>query len=200
MNILKFIYKKLRKMGKILIIVDCQNDFIDGTLAVPKATDMIGRLGTFLAKNAKDYDKIMLTADWHPTNHSSFVENNGAWPAHCVQFTQGAAIHNTIINVLRNAHIDYDILTKGLKAETEEYSILANENSKKRIIETFDIVKPSEIHVCGIAGSFCVKNTVEDLVKEGFGDKVNVLLDFVADFDNSTFKDYLVENKIKFSE
>ncbi|XP_076656135.1 nicotinamidase [Halictus rubicundus] len=62
-----------------LLIVDMQNDFIDGTLALRAcesnqdgfdAVEPINRL-------AKDglFDKVIYSMDWHPENHISFYEN-----------------------------------------------------------------------------------------------------------------------------
>lgn len=186
-------------MKKLLLIIDCQNDFINGSLAVPNAEKMIGSLATYLSKSWKrEYTDFVFTADWHPIKHSSFVENGGAWPSHCVKFTEGAAIHPSLTSILKVNNINYSILTKGLNEDTEEYSILANEASKKILLEIIEQNKIDQIDICGIAGDFCVKNTVMDLVKEGYKDKINVLLPYVADFDNSEFIPYLNKEKIKY--
>ena len=40
-----------------------------------------------------DYDVVIATRDWHPADHSSFAEQGGPWPVHCVAGTQGAQLH-----------------------------------------------------------------------------------------------------------
>ncbi|XP_020288133.1 uncharacterized protein LOC109856847 [Pseudomyrmex gracilis] len=66
----------------ILIIVDVQNDFIDGTLSLRKynknitehnITEMIDSINVLLQKVR--WDKVIYTQDWHPENHISFFEN-----------------------------------------------------------------------------------------------------------------------------
>ena len=36
---------------------------------------------------------VVYTQDWHPADHTSFKEQGGIWPVHCVQGTEGAAFH-----------------------------------------------------------------------------------------------------------
>ena len=63
-------------MKKALIIVDVQNDFCEGgALAVPGANEIISYINLLMEEN--EYDKIVLTQDWHPANHKSFASTNG---------------------------------------------------------------------------------------------------------------------------
>lgn len=63
----------------ILLIVDVQNDFIDGTLALRKcgyeqdAEEVIQPINNLLKKGR--WDKVIYSQDWHPDNHISFFEN-----------------------------------------------------------------------------------------------------------------------------
>jgi len=70
----------------ILLVVDVQNDFIDGTLAFRKcgygqdALEVVEPINRLL-KNGR-WDKVMYTQDWHPENHISFIENLAARDLH----------------------------------------------------------------------------------------------------------------------
>nr|XP_012229939.1 PREDICTED: nicotinamidase-like [Linepithema humile] len=70
----------------ILLVVDVQNDFIDGTLALRKcgyeqdAAEVIEPINRLL-KDGR-WDKVMYTQDWHPENHISFFENLAARNLH----------------------------------------------------------------------------------------------------------------------
>lgn len=55
-----------------LVIVDPQNDFINGSLAVPGAEKAINNTIEFIKKHKEDLDYIAITADWHPYDHCSF--------------------------------------------------------------------------------------------------------------------------------
>lgn len=67
------------KPTNVLIIVDVQNDFIDGTLALKKystnqdGADVVEPINRLL-KEVR-WDKVIYSLDWHPENHISFYEN-----------------------------------------------------------------------------------------------------------------------------
>lgn len=76
-------------MDKILLIVDPQVDFISGSLAVEGAKEKMDALTNALQSGDIECDYVMITKDFHPSNHCSFKENGGQWPAHCVKGTEG---------------------------------------------------------------------------------------------------------------
>lgn len=55
-----------------LVIVDPQNDFINGSLAVPGAEKAINNTIEFIKEHKEDLAYIAITADWHPYDHCSF--------------------------------------------------------------------------------------------------------------------------------
>ncbi|XP_014472036.1 PREDICTED: nicotinamidase-like [Dinoponera quadriceps] len=63
----------------VLIVVDMQNDFIDGTLATRNcgygqdAVDVVKPINQLLKQGR--WDKVIYTLDWHPEDHISFFEN-----------------------------------------------------------------------------------------------------------------------------
>ena len=88
-------------MRKILVAVDLQNDFIDGSLAVPNAADVIPIINA--AKH--DYDLVYFTLDWHCANHCSFNTNGGPWPPHCIHYTHGAALPDSLLFWRSSTHV-----------------------------------------------------------------------------------------------
>ena len=66
-------------MDKILLIVDPQVDFISGSLAVEGAKEKMDALASALQNGEIDCDYVMVTKDFHPSNHCSFkrTEANG---------------------------------------------------------------------------------------------------------------------------
>ena len=62
-------------MNKLLLIVDAQYDFMEGgSLSVNGATEKMNNLVEHITN--ENYDAIVFTADWHPTRHMSFVNND----------------------------------------------------------------------------------------------------------------------------
>ena len=54
---------------KILVVVDVQNDFIDGALGNDETKAIVPKLVKKLKKYGKDYDSIYLTRDIHYDNY-----------------------------------------------------------------------------------------------------------------------------------
>ena len=75
--------------SRLLLIIDPQLDFINGTLPVPGAVEAMNALATYITTNSSAYCLKIITADSHPYNHFSFLENGGQWPRHCVHDKRG---------------------------------------------------------------------------------------------------------------
>jgi nicotinamidase-related amidase len=117
-------------MKRMLLIVDPQNDFITGSLAVPGAKAKMMKLAAY---KLQQYDIICVTLDTHPENHCSFEINGGIWPKHCIYNTNGWNIPEYLDDRL----MDYSNWSgklvsyhnKGTEADKEEYSIFDNESN-----------------------------------------------------------------------
>lgn len=146
---------------KVLLVVDMQNDFVDGALAVPNAQDIIQPMQAML--DSESFDLIVFTQDWHPNHHSSFKENGGPWPRHCVIGTKGA----DFIDELDTDYADL-ILRKGQNVKIDSYSAFMDNGKKTETglygyLATRRVNGPSsQIYICGLAKDFCVKWTAED--------------------------------------
>lgn len=163
---------------KTLIIVDIQNDFLEGgSLAVPNGNDVIPVLNEI----QKDFELILATQDWHPQNHKSFaaehpgknefevIDLNGLqqvlWPVHCVQGSFGAEFHQD----LEKNNIEA-IFRKGMDQEIDSYSGFYD-NGKRKNTGLFGYLKDrkvSEVFVAGLAADFCVYFTANDAIDLGF--------------------------------
>lgn len=166
------------QMTKILLIIDAQYGFIEGgNLPVDGAMTVMNKLADFIRENGPAYNKIFLTADWHPHTHCSFKNNGGMWPEHCVQFTHDAAIYQPIIDALNAINADYIVMPKGIDEDHEEYSVFKNESSKQ-LITYCELNNVTDVDSVGIALNYCVKNTVIDAKKELPNINIHVLKDF----------------------
>lgn len=93
-------------MDKILLIVDPQVDFISGSLAVEGAKEKMDALANALQNGEIDCDYVMVTKDFHPSNHCSFKENGGQWPPHCVKGTAGSCVYETVCSLIAMGYAD----------------------------------------------------------------------------------------------
>lgn len=186
-------------MKRCFLGIDFQYDFMKGgSLAVNDAMEKAEKCADFLIAHKDTYMLKVFTADFHPYNHCSFKENGGEWPRHCVEHTKGAAIHDALINAAHSTNGDVKILEKGILSDKEEYSVFDNQYAKLYFEQIFKLVDFDEIHVCGIVGTICVKNSIIGLMKVVPKEKIVVLMDYTANFDDGTeMKQWLDEVGIK---
>ena len=183
----------------VLLIVDGQNDFIEGgALPVEGGRDALNRLAEYIKNNYQKYSLIAFTADWHPQSHCSFEKNKGQWPTHCVQFSHGAAIYQPLLDVLDENNIDYIVLTKGTNEDREEYSIFKNPVSKMTLTKYNEANKFEFVDVAGLALNYCVKDSILDGKKVFTNSKFRLLKDCTAAIGKpeETY-DILINNEVE---
>ena len=107
-------------MKKALIIIDMQNDFVDGALANPMAQAIVQPIVDFT--NAFD-GAIIATRDTHQENYLETSEGKMLPVPHCVHGTRGWEIVTPIANVLTQrkakfvdkptfGYLDWDFLSE----------------------------------------------------------------------------------------
>ena len=198
---------------KILVVVDYQYDFFNpnGALYVNGGEKLQEKIETIIP----DFDKVFFTLDSHPLNHCSFKENGGQWPTHCVMNTIGNGIPVSMMKLAK----DYTFVYKGEMEDMEEYGAWSDEVDFSMDIGLcwdIDEMLPyekgtdydeylkkhyeyvDEIVVCGLVSSYCVLETVKNIVKYIGAKKVKVYLEGVGSLDDSKkLEKYMVENNIK---
>ena len=83
---------------KCLIIIDLQNDFIDGSLANKSAQDIITNIVTEIKYG--EYDHIVCTMDTHSPNYLNTPEGKSLPIKHCIRNTVGWEINDDIMENL----------------------------------------------------------------------------------------------------
>ena len=172
-----------------LVVVDMQYDFIDGSLACRNAENAVKETLKFIDRQTKghggedheilDTFPILFTRDHHPADHSSFKDQGGIWPSHCVAGTHGGEIHQELVPYARE-ELTFD---KGCDKMSEQYSgFEGNNNAGQALGEVLELLDCTDVYVCGLATEYCVRNTCEDLMKAGF--KVHLLKDCIGYVDH----------------
>ena len=180
------------------VVVDMLYDFIDGSLACQNADNAVKETLKFIDSQTKgqggeDHERldtfpILFIRDHHPADHSSFKEQGGIWPVHCVAGTHGGDIHKDLLPYVRE-ELTFD---KGCDRETEQYSGFEGVNNAGQSLgEILELLDTTDVYVCGIATEYCVRNTCEDLMKAGF--KVRLLSECIAYVDHEGHKKALQE-------
>jgi len=165
-----------------LLVIDVQNDFMPGgALAIPDGDAIVPLINTL----AKKFDHVILTQDWHPTQHISFASTHSAthanaqpfetipvhygpqtlWPEHVLQHTEGAAFHPAL-------HIPHAelILRKGFRRHIDSYSAFL-ENDHHTATGLAGYLREHNLQrlfLCGLAYDFCVRYSAIDGKNLGF--------------------------------
>ena len=176
-------------MNSALVVVDMLYDFIDGSLACSDAERAVVNTLKYINLQTKeqkgeeheilDTFPILFVRDHHPADHSSFKEQGGIWPPHCVAGTRGGEVHED----LKPYAVEELTFDKGCDKAVEQYSGFEGVNNADQSLgEILELLDTTDVYVCGIATEYCVRNTCEDLLKAGF--KVHLLTECLAYVDH----------------
>lgn len=145
------------KSKTALIAVDVQNDFLPGgALGVAGGDEVVEPL-VALAKD-ETVDLVIASRDWHPEDHSSFAEQGGPWPSHCVANKHGSKVHSKIKGI---ADI---VIDKGTDQSKEAYSAFDGTG----LADLLRSKGVNKVLVGGLATDYCVKATALDAIQAGF--------------------------------
>lgn len=184
--------ERMNNLDKGIIVVDCQNDFISGSLACHMGEEAVDNIINLINTN-KD-SKVFYSCDWHSKSNKSFEVNGGIWSVHCLEHEKGSELHQNfyknIENVKQSPLNAKNIFYKGQYDEIEEYSSFCAKNSKG---ESLNNKIPKKVIVCGIASEYCVRETIKELLKYDF--KVSLLLDGVGYVDKEDHNKNIEELK-----
>ncbi|QWV95244.1 nicotinamidase [Geomonas oryzisoli] len=161
-----------------LLVVDVQLDFCPGgALPVPEGDQVVPPLNRYLELFNERSVPIFASRDWHPDESRHFRDKGGIWPRHCVQGSSGADFHPGLR--LPEGTI---VISKGMSSWDNGYSALqgVTENGTPfaMLLRRMEL---DRLYVGGLATDYCVKESVLEALREGFG--VTVLTDAIRGVD-----------------
>ena len=161
-----------------LILVDLQNDFMEGSpLGVPGAQEIIPLANRLQEK----FDYVLAAQDWHPADHGSFATNHPGkepgevvmlhgldlvlWPTHCVTGTEGAEFVGGLKQDKWNA-----IFKKGVDARVDSYSGFYDNGHLRGtgLDEYLQEHGIQQVYILGVATDYCVQHTALDAYDLGY--------------------------------
>jgi nicotinamidase/pyrazinamidase len=164
-----------------LLIVDLQNDFCPGgALAVPEGDAIIPVINRLMPC----FQTVVATQDWHPEKHISFasrfdkpvhteikIDNTRQmlWPDHCVQGSEGAALHRNLNLLPVNC-----IIRKGMDPDMDSYSaFFENDRTTPTGLSGYlEARNINTLYICGLATDYCVYYSALDARKCGFTTRI----------------------------
>lgn len=95
-------------MKKILVVVDMQNDFVDGALGTPEAQAIVPKVADYIRAHADENTVLLFTKDTHNTDYMETQEGKNLPVAHCIKNTHGwelaPAIQEALYDVREKYH------------------------------------------------------------------------------------------------
>ena len=145
-------------MQNILVVVDMQNDFIDGALGTKEAVAIV----PVVKEKIENFEgKVIFTRDTHFENYMETQEGKNLPVPHCIKGTDGWEIHSELMALCKEEPIDK--LTFG---SSELGNILLKE----------DKVNPIEsITFVGLCTDICVISNV--MIAKAFLPEVKIIVD-----------------------
>lgn len=165
--LITFLTLYYKRMKKILVVIDCQNDFITGSLRNPEAIKKV----PYILEKIKNFngDALIYTMDTHGENYLDTKEGAVLPFVHCVKGTEGwelpTDIRSAIVDAqMRNIRIfEIQKPTFGsLQLPVDIRSVVGNEEF--------------EIEFVGFCTDICVVSNVL-ITKASFYEKANITVD-----------------------
>lgn len=148
-------------MNKVLVVIDMQNDFIDGVLGTEQAREILPYMEARI-KNSKD-ELILFTQDTHYSDYLSTPEGKKLPVPHCIEGTEGWLIHESLLNAweknggtIKDNSIPSHTFIKNVFGSTELVDYL---NKHQAIISEIELVGVCT-DICVISNAIMIKNTL----------------------------------------
>ena len=127
-------------MKKILVVIDMQNDFIDGALGTKEAEAIVGNV----VRKIGEYppDAVYATRDTHTEDYLNTNEGRHLPVPHCIRGTHGWEIRKEVAEAMPEAKI----FDKPAFGSVELAEALSRENEKEEL----------EIELVGLCTDICV--------------------------------------------
>lgn len=162
-------------MKKCLIVVDFQNDFVDGSLGFTEAKEIEDVIVEKCEETLKDNGDILFTLDTHYDDYLTTQEGIKLPVIHCIDNTTGHKVYGKVANYVDKAK---KVFKKSSFGSIELANYLEQQN--------YDVVE-----ICGLVTNMCVLSTAV-LAKSALSE-AKVVVDtkatrsFNKDLHNKTF-------------
>ena len=154
-------------MQRLLIVVDYQNDFIDGALGFKGADLIAPRIVELINEFRANNDDVVFTFDTHTDDYLNTTEGKYLPVPHCLRGSDGWKLHPSIKDLVK----DSLIFEKPGFGSKELGDFIANN-------------KFEEIYLCGLVSDICVfSNAIIAKASASPYAKIKVVRNATSSFD-----------------
>ncbi len=123
-----------------LIVVDYQNDFVNGTLGFPEARLLEPIIGRKLDKYHNGKGRVIFTLDTHGDDYSETAEGRSFPTVHCIEGSEGHRLYGRIAE----------------KALPEDIKIFKHSYGSLELAKVLREYNFDEVELCGLVTDICV--------------------------------------------
>lgn len=137
-------------MKRLLIVVDYQKDFVDGSLGFEGAADLDGRIAEKIASYRATGDDVAFTFDTHHRDYLTTQEGKNLPIEHCIDGTPGHDLFGEVALMMRGS----DAVFK--KPSFGSVELFERLRSSQRIADSVGSQPFSSIELVGLVSNICV--------------------------------------------
>ena len=154
-------------MRKMLVVIDMQNDFIDGSLGTPEAVAIVENVKSKI----REYDpvNVRFTQDTHETNYLQTQEGANLPVEHCIRGTKGWEIREDILEAVN------DCAAMGAKCKTVYEKPTFGSTELAEDLRELLKEEELEIEIVGLCTDICVVSNA--LLLKAYMPEVKITVD-----------------------
>lgn len=126
-------------MKNLLVVVDYQVDFVQGSLGNKNALKIYPNILDVVNKFKENNDDIIFTKDTHENNYLNTIEGKNLPIIHCLKNSEGHKLYKDLENISKS----YTVINKETFPSIDLINVLKNKEYE-------------EIYVCGVITNICV--------------------------------------------
>ncbi len=134
---------------KMLVVIDYQKDFVDGSLGFPGAEKMDGEIASLIDTYVANGDMVVVTLDTHAEDYLQTNEGQNLPVMHCVKGEPGWELYGKTKEAVQKHISDIYIIEKGA------FGVSPSEMTKLQAL-----LNPTHIEFVGLVSNICVLSNV----------------------------------------
>lgn len=136
---------------KLLVVVDMQNDFVDGVLGTSEASAIVGNVVEKIREYKENGDYVICTMDTHDKDYMETQEGKNLPVPHCIYPSSGWELNEKVKEALLEKAEEFEGLT--LKKEYRK-PVFGSWDLAQDLRDNADQI--SEIELVGVCTGICV--------------------------------------------
>ena len=154
-------------MQRLLVVVDYQNDFVDGALGFKGAEKIAPRIVELIKEFRANNDEVVFTYDTHDADYMNTNEGKYLPAPHCIEGSEGWQLHPSIKDLVGSSKV-----------------FVKHDFGSKELGQHIAQGNYDEIYLCGLVSDICVfSNAIIAKASASPYAKIKVVRDATSSFD-----------------